>query len=90
VAGKRDVTGWDKPDADHLDQPHRRFTGTEITADVDVLDEHEETGAKRYRYVRTGEDHFSLAFTYAWMAITNSFAADFRAWMRLMKAWRGE
>jgi hypothetical protein len=39
-----------------------------MAADAKVLEEDEETGAKRYRYVRTGEDHFSLAFTYAWMA----------------------
>ncbi len=39
-----------------------------MAADAKVLDEDEETGAKKYRYVRTGEDHFSLAFTYAWMA----------------------
>ena len=39
-----------------------------MASDAKVLDEDEETGAKRYRYIRTGEDHFSLAFTYAWMA----------------------
>jgi hypothetical protein len=39
-----------------------------MAADAKVLDEDEETGAKRYRYIRTGPDHFSLAFTYAWMA----------------------
>jgi len=26
------------------------------------------TGAQRYKYVRTGTDHYSLAFTYAWLA----------------------
>jgi hypothetical protein len=35
-----------------------------MASDAKVLDEDEETGAKKYRYVRTGEDHFSLAFTY--------------------------
>ncbi len=40
-----------------------------MACDAKVLDEDEETGAKRYRYVRTGTDHFSLAFTYAWMAV---------------------
>ena len=35
---------------------------------IKILQEDEETGAKRYKYVRTGEDHFSLAFTYAWLA----------------------
>jgi hypothetical protein len=39
-----------------------------MAADAKVLDEDGETGAKRYRYIRTGEDHFSLALTYAWMA----------------------
>ena len=28
------------------------------------LEEDEATGAKSYRYLRTGPDHFSLAFTY--------------------------
>jgi hypothetical protein len=31
--------------------------------DAKILDENEETGAKKYRYIRSGEDHFSLAFT---------------------------
>ena len=40
-----------------------------LANDAKVLDEDEETGAKRYRYVRVGgENHYSLAFTYAWMA----------------------
>jgi len=42
-----------------------------MTADAKILDEDEETGIKKYRYVRTGENHFSMAFTYAWMAATN-------------------
>lgn len=33
----------------------------QMASDAKVLDEDEETGAKKYRYVRTGEDHFSLA-----------------------------
>jgi hypothetical protein len=28
----------------------------------------EETGAMKYRYIRTGADHYSLAFTYALLA----------------------
>ena len=40
-----------------------------MAADAKQLDEDEETGIKRYRYIKTGENHFSLAFTYAWMAI---------------------
>ena len=39
-----------------------------MSCDAKVLDEDPDTGAKKYRYVRTGEDHFSLAFTYALMA----------------------
>jgi len=41
-----------------------------MAADAKILDEDEETGIKKYRYVRTGEDHFSLAFTYALLATT--------------------
>ena len=39
-----------------------------MAADAKLLVEDEETGAQRYKYLKTGEDHFSLAFTYAWMA----------------------
>ena len=42
-----------------------------MASDAKMLDEDEETGAKKYRYVRTGEDHFSLAFTYAWIAASH-------------------
>ena len=35
-----------------------------MAADVKQLVEDEDTGAKSYRYVRIGPDHFSLAFTY--------------------------
>ena len=38
-----------------------------MAADAKILDEDEETGIKKYRYVRTGENHFSMAFTYAWL-----------------------
>ena len=50
-----------------------------MAADAKVLEEDEETGAKKYRYIRTGVDHFSLAFTYAWMAA--AVDAGLRAWM---------
>jgi hypothetical protein len=36
--------------------------------DAKRLEEDEETGAKSYRYIRTGPDHFSLAFTYECLA----------------------
>src|SRR5512145_2724558 len=39
-----------------------------MDSDAKILEEDEDTGAKKYKYVRTGEDHYSLAFTYAWMA----------------------
>jgi hypothetical protein len=39
-----------------------------MASDAKVLDEDADTGAKKYRYIKTGTDHFSLAFTYAWMA----------------------
>jgi hypothetical protein len=39
-----------------------------LAADAKILHEDPDTGAQKYRYVRTGEDHYSLAFTYAWMA----------------------
>jgi hypothetical protein len=39
-----------------------------MTCDAKVLDEDEETGIKKYRYIRTGTNHFSMAFTYALLA----------------------
>jgi hypothetical protein len=35
-----------------------------LAADVKRLEEDEETGARAFRYVKTGTNHFSLAFTY--------------------------
>jgi hypothetical protein len=60
-----------------------------MAADAKVLEEDEETGVKRYRYVRTGEDHYSLAFTYACLAASNSFTVSFREWLRLVKCLSG-
>src|SRR5215475_13898227 len=39
-----------------------------MTADAKKLEEDEETGAKKYRYFKTGENHFGYTFNYAWMA----------------------
>jgi hypothetical protein len=39
-----------------------------MAANAKILEEDEETGAKKYRYIRTADDHFSLAFIYAWQA----------------------
>ena len=48
-----------------------------------VLDEDEDTGIKRYRYIRTGENHFSMAFTYAWLGATDMGAGrGFLQWMK--------
>ena len=57
-----------------------------MAADAKVLDEDEETGAKKYRYIRTGTDHFSLAFTYACMAAT-SYGNDrgFQRWIQMQR-----
>ena len=33
-------------------------------------------GANKFLYVRVGEDHFSLAFTYAWMAAQDRFLRE--------------
>lgn len=48
-----------------------------------ILDEDEEAGAKKYRLIRSGEDHFSLAFTSAWMAATVD--AGLWAWLMSLK-----
>jgi len=46
-----------------------------LTCDAKVLDEDEETGIKKYRYIRTGTNHFSMAFTYAWLATQTAMPA---------------
>lgn len=55
--------------------PHRSDLVEEfaahLAADAKVLDEDEDTGVKRYRYIRTGPNHFSMAFTYAWLAASD-------------------
>ena len=54
-----------------------------MAADVKKLEEDPETGAQKNRYVKNGEDHFSFAFTYAWMAISNQMGPRaFLAYMR--------
>lgn len=56
-------------------QPLLDEFATHMAADAKILDENEETGAKKYRYIRTGQDHFSLAFTYAWIAVSSRTGA---------------
>jgi hypothetical protein len=49
-----------------------REFASHLAADVKQLIENEETGAQSYRYVRTGTNHYSLAFTYdciAWSRV---------------------
>jgi hypothetical protein len=43
-----------------------------MACDAKVLEDNEETGAKKYRYIRTGENHYSMAFTYAAMALEST------------------
>jgi len=50
-----------------------------MAGDAKVLDEDQETGAKKYKYIRTGENHSLLAFTYAWMAASDMTGA--RGWL---------
>lgn len=54
-----------------------------LAADAKVLDEDAETGAKQYRYIRTAPDHYSLAFTYACLAV-GSYSAG-RGLLRFMR-----
>ena len=57
-----------------------------MVVDAKILDEDQETGAKKYRYIRTptaAPDHFSLAFTYAWIAASDQTGA--RAWIAYMR-----
>jgi hypothetical protein len=63
-------------------QPILEEFAAHISADAKVLDEDEESGIKKYRYVKTGTNHYSFAFTYAWMAATGYPGA--RGWLKYM------
>ncbi len=67
-------------------QPIVETFAQHMTCDAKVLDEDEETGIKKYRYIKTGTNHFSLAFTYAWMAATCNTSwrglMEYMKWMR--------
>jgi len=39
-----------------------------LASDAKKLIEDDETGSKSYKYIRTGTNHYSLAFTYDWIA----------------------
>ena len=54
-----------------------------MAADAKKLEEDEETGARKYRYIKTGENHLSFAFTYAWLAAVDDSGA--RAWLTYMR-----
>lgn len=62
-----------------------------MSHDAKVLEEDEETGVKTYRYVLAGgEDHFSLAFTYAYLVASDqtgprAFLAFMRQQVKAMK-----
>jgi hypothetical protein len=61
-----------------------------MSCDAKQLEENPETGMKKYRYIRTGEDHFSLAFTYAWLAsLDHSGARGWLAYYRKLARERG-
>ena len=53
-----------------------------MTADAKVLQEDEQTGSRRFRYVRTGENHFSMALTYALLGVTGQPGRGFLAALR--------
>ena len=52
-----------------------------MSSDAKRLLEDEETGSQVYRYIRTGTDHFSLAFTYDCIAWSNQTPASARSRM---------
>ena len=49
-----------------------------LSADVKQLIEDEDTGAQQFRYVRTGTNHYSLAFTYDCIAWSRDDYIDLR------------
>ncbi len=72
-------------------QPIIEEFATHLTNDAKVLDEDEETGLKKYRYIKTGVNHFDFAFSYAWMGVIGcppgvGFLRYMRAEVRRMRA----
>lgn len=59
--------------------PRLEEFATHMAADAKRLVEDEETGSQVYRYVKTGTDHFSLAFTYDCIAWSDQFPGSDRA-----------
>lgn len=63
-----------------------------LAADVKQLVEDEETGARAFRYVKTGTNHYSLAFTYDCIAATRDYgcrSASGRLNIRFPWEWGG-
>jgi hypothetical protein len=54
-----------------------------LTQDARILEEDPDTGMQSYKYIRTGENHFSLAFTYAWLSASDESGAQ--GWLRFMR-----
>ncbi len=52
-----------------------------MSSDAKRLIEDEQTGSQVYRYIKTGTDHFSLAFTYDCIAWSNQTPASARSRM---------
>jgi len=42
-----------------------------LTQDARILEEDPATGTQSYKYIRTGENHFSLALTYPWLSASD-------------------
>jgi hypothetical protein len=55
--------------------PRVREFAEHMTQDARVLVEDKVTGEQRYKYAKIGVNHFSLAFTYAWMAASDNSGA---------------
>ncbi len=54
-----------------------------LASDAKKLIDDDETGAKSYRYIRTGVNHYSFAFTYDWLASEN----ERRSYTGVLQAW---
>lgn len=62
--------------------PRVKEFAEQMTQDARVLVEDKVTGEQRYKYAKIGVNHFSLAFTYAWMAASDLSGAA--GWLRFM------
>jgi hypothetical protein len=62
---------------DGLPETHAtRDFARHMTCDAKILNEDEETGTKKCKYIRTAADHYSLAFTYGLMALGKVHLSD--------------